>query len=190
MRKGNLIVISGASAVGKSSVLKKVLSARDDLQFSVSATTRAPREGEQDGVQYFFISKEKFQALVEQGAFAEYDYHMGNYYGTLFSEIEKKVALGNMVLDVEPNGAMAIRKLYPDAVLIFLTPPSIDALETRMRGRGGADETEIQTRLSRAAWEIAQSEHYDYVVVNDVLDDCVAEVLRIISNKIDCVGGC
>ena len=185
MSAGNLFVSSGASGVGKTTVLKRVLQARGDLQFSVSATSRKPRPGEQDGVNYYFISREKFQDMIAQEAFVEYDYHMENYYGTLKSEVLKKTKEGNMVLDVEPAGALAIRAIYPDATLIFIAPPSADVLEQRIRGRGDTDDAQIRVRLERAKWELSQSAKYDYVVVNDVLDDCVAEVLHIISNKLD-----
>jgi guanylate kinase len=110
---------------------------------------------------------------------------MENYYGTLKSEVLKKTAVGNMVLDVEPNGAMAIKEIYPEATLIFVAPPSMEALEQRIRGRGDTPEDQIKVRLERAAWEYAQREKYDYIVINDVLDDCVEQVLQIISNKLD-----
>lgn len=185
MTKGNLFVISGASGVGKTSVLKKVLKERGDLQFSVSATSRPPRPGEVDGVNYYFVSREAFRDMIDRDEFVEYDYHMENYYGTLKSEVLKKTENGNMILDVEPNGALAIREIYPEATLIFVAPPSVDALEQRIRGRGDTGDDQIKVRLERAAWELSQGEKYDYVVVNDVLDDCVAQVLRIISNKLD-----
>ena len=185
MSKGNLFVISGASGVGKTSVLKQVMKVRDDLQFSVSATSRPPRPGEVDGVNYYFISRDEFQAMIDRNEFVEYDYHMENYYGTLKSEVLKKTENGNMILDVEPNGALAIREIYPDATLIFVAPPSVDTLEQRIRGRGDTGDDQIKGRLERAAWECAQGEKYDYIVINDVLDDCVAQVLQIISNKLD-----
>ena len=185
MSKGNLFVISGASGVGKTSVLKQVMKVRDDLQFSVSATSRPPRPGEVDGVNYYFISRDEFQAMIDRNVFVEYGYHMENYYGTLKSEVLKKTENGNMILDVEPNGALAIRELYPDATLIFVAPPSVDTLEQRIRGRGDTGDDQIKVRLERAAWECAQGEKYDYIVINDVLDDCVAQVLQIISNKLD-----
>lgn len=185
MSKGNLFVISGASGVGKTSVLKQVMKVRDDLQFSVSATSRPPRPGEVDGVNYYFISRDEFQAMIDRNEFVEYDYHMENYYGTLKSEILKKTENGNMILDVEPNGALAIREIYPDATLIFVAPPSVDTLEQRIRGRGDTGDDQIKVRLERAAWECAQGEKYDYIVINDVLDDCVEQVLQIISNKLD-----
>lgn len=185
MSKGNLFVISGASGVGKTSVLKQVMKVRDDLQFSVSATSRPPRPGEVDGVNYYFISRDEFQAMIDRNEFVEYDYHMENYYGTLKSEVLKKTESGNMILDVEPNGALAIREIYPDATLIFVAPPSVDTLEQRIRGRGDTGDDQIKVRLERAAWECAQGEKYDYIVINDVLDDCVEQVLQIISNKLD-----
>ena len=185
MSKGNLFVISGASGVGKTSVLKQVMKVRDDLQFSVSATSRPPRPGEVDGVNYYFISRDEFQAMIDRNEFVEYDYHMENYYGTLKSEVLKKTENGNMILDVEPNGALAIREIYPDATLIFVAPPSVDTLEQRIRGRGDTGDDQIKVRLERAAWECAQGEKYDYIVINDVLDACVEQVLQIISNKLD-----
>lgn len=185
MSKGNLFVISGSSGVGKTTVLKKVMETRNDLQFSVSATSRLPRPGEQDGVNYYFVSRESFKEMIDRDEFVEYDFHMDNYYGTLKSEVLQKTQQGNMILDVEPNGALAIREIYPEATLIFIAPPSLEALEKRIRGRGDTADDQIEVRLARAAWEIAQSEKYDCVVVNDVLDDCVTEVLKIISKKLD-----
>lgn len=185
MTKGNLFVISGSSGVGKTTVLKRVLKVHKDLLFSVSATSRPPRPDEVDGVNYYFVSRDEFQAMIDRSEFVEYDYHMNNYYGTLKSEVLKKTAVGNMVLDVEPNGAMAIKEIYPEATLIFVAPPSMEALEQRIRGRGDTPEDQIKVRLERAAWEYAQREKYDYIVINDVLDDCVEQVLQIISNKLD-----
>lgn len=185
MSKGHLIVISGSSGVGKSTVLKRVLAARDDLQFSVSATSRPPRPDETNGVQYYFVSREAFQQMIEQGAFVEHDYHMDNYYGTLKSEIINKTKDGNLILDVEPVGAMRVREIYPEATLIYIAPPSLETLEQRIRMRNDTPEEQIKIRRERAAWENAQKDKYDYVVVNDVVDDCVAKVLHIISSILD-----
>ena len=185
MSKGNLFVISGASGVGKTSVLKLVLQQRSDLQFSVSATSRPPRPGEVDGVNYYFVSREDFRDMIDRDEFVEYDYHMENYYGTLKSEVLKKTENGNMILDVEPNGALNIRKIHPQATLIFVAPPSSDTLEQRIRSRGDTGDDQIKVRLERAAWELEQGEKYDYIVVNDVLEDCAAKVLQIISEKLD-----
>ena len=180
MSCGNLFVISGASGVGKSSILKRVMEAIPDLQFSVSATSRAPREGETNGVQYFFVTEEAFRQMIAQGAFVEYDYHMNNYYGTLKSEILNKTKQGDMILDVEPVGAMRVKEIYPEATLIYITPPSLEALEQRLRSRNDTPEDQIKIRRERAAWEDSQKDKYDYVVVNDVLEDAVAKVLDII----------
>lgn len=185
MSKGHLIVISGSSGVGKSTVLKQVIAARNDLQFSVSATSRPARPGETNGVQYYFVSREAFQQMIEEGAFVEYDYHMDNYYGTLKSEIINKTRDGNLVLDVEPVGAMRVREIYPEATLIYIAPPSLETLEQRIRMRNDTPEEQIKIRRERAAWEHAQKEKYDYVVINDVVENCVAEVLHIISSLLD-----
>lgn len=180
MSGSHLFVISGASGVGKSTILKRVMEAMPELQFSVSATSRPPREGEVNGVQYFFVTEEAFKQMIEQGAFVEYDYHMSNYYGTLKSEVLNKTKTGNMVLDVEPNGAMQVKDIFPEATLIYVAPPSLDVLEQRIRKRNDTTEEQIKIRRERAAWENAQQGKYDYVVVNDVLDECVEKVLHII----------
>ena len=180
MSSGHLFVISGSSGVGKSTVLKQVLAREPDLQFSVSATSRPPREGETNGVQYFFVSREAFQQMITQGAFVEYDFHMDNYYGTLKSEILNKTAVGDMILDIEPVGALRVKELYPNATLIFIAPPSLEVLMERLCGRNDTPEEQIKLRSERAAWESAQQEKYDYVVINDVLEDCIQEVLDII----------
>ena len=176
-----IFVFSGASGVGKSSALKRVMAAREDLRFSVSATTRKPRPGEVDGVHYFFVTKERFEQMIEDREMLEYDAHHENLYGTPRNQIlgEKHV-----VLDIEPNGAFQVKRNYPDAALIFVTPPSLEELERRLRGRGDTPEEQIQVRMARAKWEIAQSDHYDYVVLNDDLDRCVAEILDIIDYEI------
>ena len=184
MSKGKLFVISGASGVGKSTILKQVMAMRPQLQFSVSATSRAPREGETDGVQYFFISEDAFREMIDQGAFVEYDYHMGNFYGTLKSEIIKKTKQSGMILDVEPVGAMHVKEIFPEATLIYIAPPSMDVLQKRLRDRNDTSEDQIKIRSERAAWEDAQKDHYDYIVINDVLEDAVAQVLRIIDEHL------
>ena len=176
-----IFVFSGASGVGKSSALKRVMEAREDLRFSVSATTRKPRPGEVDGVHYFFVTKERFEQMIEDREMLEYDAHHENLYGTPRNQIlgEKHV-----VLDIEPNGAFQVKRNYPDAALIFVTPPSLEELERRLRGRGDTPEEQIQVRMARAKWEIAQSDNYDYVVLNDDLDRCVTEILDIIDYEI------
>ena len=181
MSKGKLIVISGASGVGKGTVLGKVMGKRDDLSFSVSATTRDPRPGEQDGVHYYFVTKERFEEMIQKGEFLEYDNHAANYYGTPRAQAEEKMEKGSVLLDIEPNGAKAVREAMPEAVLIFIMPPSMEELERRLRGRGDTSEEQIGLRLKRAVWEMEQRNWYDHVVVNDDADRCADEILKIIA---------
>ena len=176
-----IFVFSGASGVGKSSALKQVMAAREDLRFSVSATTRAPRPGEEDGVHYFFVTWERFQQMIEDRELLEYDNHHKNLYGTPIAQLEGDK---HVVLDIEPNGAFQVKRNCPEAVLIFVTPPSLQELERRLRSRGDTPEDQIAVRMERAKWEIAQSDHYDYVVLNDELDRCVREILDIIDYEI------
>ena len=130
MSKGKLFVISGASGVGKSTVLSCVMEKRNDLRFSVSATTRKPRPGEKEGVSYYFVSKDVFLEMIENDAFLEYDAHMDNYYGTPIAQLEEKLEKGSVILDIDPNGAFIVRRKRPDATLIFIAPPSLEELET------------------------------------------------------------
>lgn len=176
-----IIVFSGASGVGKSSALKRVMAAREDLRFSVSATTRDPRPGEEEGVHYFFVTRERFEQMIENRELLEYDEHHMNLYGTPMAQLSGDK---HVVLDIEPNGAFQVKRNCPEAVLIFVTPPSMEELERRLRSRGDTDEAQIQVRMTRAKWEIAQSDHYDYVVLNDDLDRCVMEILDIIDYEI------
>ena len=181
MSKGKLFVISGASGVGKSTVLNKVMAERSDLRFSVSATTRAPRPGETNGINYYFVSKEKFQEMIAQDAFLEYDAHMDNYYGTPKEQLEEKLLTGSVILDIEPVGAFNVRGNCPDAVLIFIAPPSMEELERRLRSRGDTGEEQIRLRLDRAVWEMEQSAQYNYVVINGDVETCADEIINIIA---------
>ena len=183
MSKGKLFVLSGASGVGKSTVLRAVMKGRNDISFSVSATTRAPRPGETDGVDYYFVSKEKFLSMIDQGEFLEYDGHMDNYYGTPLWQLEDKLKRGHVILDIEPNGAFNIRRARPDAVLVFIAPPSMEELESRLRGRGDTSEEQIKMRLERAAWEMEQGKLYDYYVVNDTVEACAENLTKIIAEQ-------
>ena len=185
MKKGKLFVISGASGVGKSTVLNKVMAERTDLSFSVSATTRLPRPGEVDGREYYFVTHETFRDMIAKDAFVEYDAHMDNYYGTPKAQLEEKLLLGSVILDIEPNGAFNVRKQRPDAVLIFVAPPSLDELESRLRGRGDTDEEQIRVRQARVAWEMEQSKAYDHIVINDRVEDCAGKILEIIAREAD-----
>lgn len=181
MKKGKLIVVSGASGVGKGTVLGIMMEKRKDLSFSVSATTRSPRPGEIDGVHYYFISREKFEAMIAAGEFLEYDAHAANYYGTPRAQAEEKQSHGPVLLDIEPKGAKQVKEKAPDAVLIFIMPPSVAELERRLRGRGDTSEEQIQMRMERATWEMEQRVWYDHVVVNDDPERCAQEILKIIA---------
>lgn len=181
MKKGKLIVISGASGVGKGTVLGIMMEKRKDLSFSVSATTRPPRPGEIDGVHYYFITREKFEAMIAAGEFLEYDAHAANYYGTPRAQAEEKQSHGPVLLDIEPKGAKQVKEKAPDAVLIFIMPPSVQELERRLRGRGDTSEEQIQMRMERATWEMEQRVWYDHVVINDDPERCAEEILKIIA---------
>lgn len=185
MAKGKLFVISGASGVGKSTVLKNVMAGRNDLSFSVSATTRQARPGEVDGEHYYFVSQEKFQQMIAENAFLEYDKHAANYYGTPAFQVEEKLQKGSVILDIEPAGAKIVKEKRPDAVLIFIMPPSQEELERRLRGRGDTSEDQIGMRLERAVWEMNQRSWYDYTVVNDRADACANQILEIIAQGLD-----
>jgi len=182
MSKGKLFVISGASGVGKSTVLAKVMETRKNLKFSVSATTRPPRKGEVEAVNYYFVSKQQFEEMIRQDAFLEYDAHMENYYGTPKAQLEEKLLTGDVILDIDPNGAFNVRKSWPEAVLIFIAPPSVEDLERRLRSRGDTDEEQIRVRLDRAQWEMEQGQKYDYIVINDRVDACADEICSIIAD--------
>ena len=181
MSKGKLVVISGTSGVGKGTVLGIMMERRKDLVFSVSATTRAPRPGEVDGVHYYFITKERFEEMIAGGEFLEYDAHMANYYGTPRAQAEEKMERGSVLLDIDPKGAQQVKAAAPEAVLVFIMPPSMEELERRLRGRGDTPEEQIALRMERAVWEMEQRHWYDHVVVNDDADRCAEEILKIIA---------
>ena len=180
--RGRLIVVSGPSGAGKSTVISSVMSKRDDLAFSVSATTRAPRQGEVDGKDYFYISREKFQEMIENNEFLEYAQYVGNYYGTPRQAVEERLAQGTtVILDIEVQGAANVRKSMPDAVTVFLIPPSFEELEKRLRGRNKDSEEKIRGRLEQAKCEYAQAPNYDYIVINDDADVAAKEFDSIIT---------
>ena len=185
MSKGKLFVISGASGVGKGTVLKRVMEKRDGLAFSVSATTRDPRDNEIDGVHYDFITKDAFEEMIRQDGFLEYSSHHDNYYGTPSGQVIDKLSRGHVLLDIDPVGAKQVLAKCPDATLIFIMPPSVEELESRLRGRGDTSEEQIKIRLERAIWEMEQQDWYHHVVVNKVVDDCANEILNIISAAAD-----
>ena len=178
---GKMIVISGASGVGKGTVLNLMMQKRADLTFSVSATTRPPRPGEVDGVHYYFVTRETFEDMIQKGEFLEYDEHAKNYYGTPRGQAVEKLVNGHVLLDIEPAGAKQVRAAMPEATLIFIMPPDLEELERRLRGRGDTPEDQIKIRMERAVWEMEQKAWYDHVVVNDDASRCAEEILKIIA---------
>jgi len=166
IERGRLVVVSGPSGVGKGTVLKYILG-RDDFVYSVSATTRSPREGEVDGKDYFYITKEKFEEMIAANEFIEYASYNGNYYGTPKPFVEKMLSEGkNVVLEIEVQGAMQVKKAAPDATFVFIAPESRQVLEARLRGRGTETEDVIAGRLAIAEREVRACLMYDYIVVN------------------------
>lgn len=184
MEKGLLIVISGFSGVGKGTVIQMVLNELPGLKFSVSCTTRAPRAGEEDGVNYYFLSEEEFERKIDEGAFIEYTRTFTNYYGTLKSEIDTPIAAGvDILLELNVVGAKNIKKLYPDCVTIFVRPPSMEALKARLVGRGSESPESLERRLNEIDNESKEIPSYDYVVVNAVARTCAEEIVGIIRSE-------
>ncbi len=180
-RHGLLVVIAGPSGVGKGTVHTRVRSLLPDAVLSVSATTRAPRDGEVDGVDYHFVSPQRFQELVDGDALLEWAEYAGNRYGTPSEPVASAVAAGHVVvLDIELQGALQVRAHDPSALLLFLAPPSFEELERRLLARGTEDPAALDRRLTRAREELDQAHHFDVTVINDDLDRCVAEVVAII----------
>lgn len=183
-KKGRLFVISGSSGVGKGTLLKVLLSNNEEINLSISATTRHPRKGETDGVNYFFTAEEDFLKSVQNGEFLEWAEFNGNFYGTKQAYVEKTLSKGeDLILEIETRGALQIKQKLPDAVLIFVLPPSIDELEKRLRGRDTEDEETIQNRLKEAFREIECSKDYDYRIVNDNVENATKELQNIITKK-------
>lgn len=182
-----LFVISGCSGVGKGTVLKEFMARNSkDFMLSVSCTTRKPRPGEVDGVNYFFLTPEDFQDCIKKDKFLEYARFAGNFYGTKQKYINQKFEEGmNIILEIETQGALQVKKKMPEAVLIFIAPPSIEELEHRLRGRHTEDEETIQKRLNLVKTELECSKQYDYVVVNDDLERAIAEVESITKKELE-----
>ena len=183
-RQGILIVVSGFSGAGKGTIMKALTERYEGYALSVSATTRSPRPGEEDGKSYFFKSVEEFEQMIADGALIEYARYFSNYYGTPRSYVEEQLAAGHdVILEIEIQGARKIKEQYPDAVLLFVTTNDAQTLKDRLTGRGTESEEVIRNRLLRAAQEAEGIEEYDYLVVNDDLDTCVNEVHGIITSE-------
>lgn len=184
MSKGILVVVSGFSGAGKGTVMKRLLEKYNDYALSVSATTRNPREGEVDGREYFFRSKEEFEKLIDEDALIEYAQYVGNYYGTPRSYVEEQLSQGkNVILEIEIQGAMKVKKKNPEALLVFVTPPTVEELKNRLVGRGTETGDVIADRLARAAEEAEGMGAYDYILVNDDLEECVDNLHQIIRSE-------
>ncbi len=180
--KGTLIVLSGPSGVGKSTVISELLSERPDIHFSVSFTTRKPRVGEEDGVNYCFVSREDFEGMIERGELLEYAQYVGNYYGTSLKVIEEKLNEGvDVLLEIEVQGAATVKQKCPDAVLIFVIPPTFEELSRRLHGRATDSEDVIAGRLNQAKSEYKQIPFYDYLVINDSVPNATQEILSILA---------
>lgn len=191
MGDGLLIVLSGPSGAGKGTVCDALMKHRADLVLSVSCTTRACRQGEFEGVDYYYKTKQEFDELIKQGEFLEYASVYSNYYGTPRSFVMQKLREGrNVLLEIDVQGALNVKKAFPEGVYLFLVPPSLNELEHRIRGRATETEEQIQTRLSKAAGEMGKMDEYDYVIVNDEIESVVhsigciieAEKLRVTRN--------
>ena len=177
---GKLFVISGSSGVGKGTLIKEFLNRHSDFKLSVSCTTRKAREGEVHGENYFFLSREEFLSKIENDEFLEWAEFSGNIYGTQKAYVQEKLALGkNMILEIDTKGALNVKKIMPEAVLIFIMPPSFEELEARLRGRHTETEEAIQKRLNSTKLEMENSKHFDFQVVNDNIENAVKLLEKI-----------
>uniref|UniRef100_UPI003FEE6924 guanylate kinase n=1 Tax=Roseburia sp. TaxID=2049040 RepID=UPI003FEE6924 len=183
--KGILTVVSGFSGAGKGTIMKELLKRHSDTYaLSISATTRNPRPGETDGVEYFFRTREEFEQMIAEDALIEYAQYVGNYYGTPKAYVEEQLLAGkNVILEIEIQGALKVKEKFPDTLLLFVTPPSAEELKNRLVGRGTETMDVVMSRLNRANEEAEGIEQYDYLVINDVLEDAVEEVHQIIQNE-------
>ncbi|MDO5344591.1 MAG: guanylate kinase [Lachnospiraceae bacterium] len=180
-RKGVLVVVSGFSGVGKGTIMRRLIEKYEGYALSISATTRAPRDGETDGKEYFFHTREEFRQMISRDELVEYACYCDNYYGTPRNYVEEQMARGkDIILEIEIQGALKIKAKYPDALLLFVMPPSGDALRQRLTDRGTESAEVIEARLERAKAEADGIESYDYILVNDNLEDCVDRMHELI----------
>ena len=185
MNRGNLIVISGPSGAGKSTVVAKAMETRSDICFSTSVTTRQPRPGEVDGKDYFFIDQARFDEMVENNELLEHAVYVSNSYGTPRKYVEEQLAKGmNVILDIEIQGATQVHRNVPEAITVFIIPPSAEELRKRLTNRGTETEATIEARLERACQECREADFYDYIIINDDLDTAGRELSAIISSEL------
>jgi guanylate kinase len=182
-QRGKLIVFSAPSGTGKSTIAKMVLERLSNIQFSVSATTRKKRPGEQEGVSYYFLDKEDFEEKIRSGGFIEHEFFFGNHYGTLLDKTDQIIETGtHILLDLDVKGALNLKRLFPDnSLLLFFKPPSMEVLQRRLKGRESEDEESLKARLERARLELEYADRFDEVIVNDNLDETVNAVTALIS---------
>lgn len=181
MPKGTLFIVSGPSGSGKDTVLGRLLAAHPEIQLSISSITRPMRQGEVEGEKYHFITREAFEQMLRENALLESNVYLGNYYGTPRAPVEEAIAAGrDMILEIDVNGAAKVRAQMPEAVSIFIMPPSLEVLEQRLSGRGTEDAETVRGRLKEAVGEIARAVDYDYIVVNDDLDEAVESLTAVI----------
>ena len=184
MNKGILVVVSGFSGAGKGTVMKRLMEKYDGYALSVSATTRKPRPGEEDGREYFFRTRDEFEKLIEEDALLEYAQYVENYYGTPRSYVEEQLQAGrNVILEIEIQGAMKIKEKIPEALLVFVTPPTVEELERRLTGRGTETAQVIADRLASAGEGAEGMGQYDYILVNDSVEECVDHLHQIIVSE-------
>ena len=188
MKKGIITIISGFSGAGKGTIVKKLMKDYNNYSLSISATTRGPRVGETEGKEYFFKTVEQFEEMIEQEQFIEYAKYCGNYYGTPKDYVEKQLMLGkDIILEIDLQGAMLVKEKNPDVVLVFVTPPTAEELRRRLVGRGTEDIDTINARLKTAVGESAFMDKYDYLLINDDLDECVKNLHQIIQSEHDSI---
>ena len=180
--KGKLFIVSGPSGVGKNTILNRVVAGRENVQYSISATSRAKRPGEIDGKSYFFVTREQFEAMLQQGELLEYAEYVGNYYGTPLKPIEQATQAGvDVVMDLDVVGALKIRKRVENAVLVFVAAPSFDVIRQRLIHRGDVAPDVMESRLERARWECEQAGEYDYIIINDSVERATQELMAIMT---------
>lgn len=180
--KNKLIVLSGPSGVGKGTIAKILVERNDDIALSISCTTRSPRPKEKHGREYFFITKDEFKNKINSNGFIEYSEHFENFYGTPRDFVEEKLTNSHVLLEIDVNGGLEVKKNFPEAQLILVVPPSIEELRKRLVGRNTESEEKINIRFQRIEYELSKKDQYDFVVINDKLLDAVSEIEKIIKN--------